>query len=108
MKVLSVNKYHRAKGGSETIFLGEMDLLRAQGHEVIPFSMKEENSLPSNYSKFFVDNVDYEKPGLKNKIIASSKILYSFDARNKMAMLLKQEPVDIAHLHLFQHQIFAY
>lgn len=105
MKVLSVNKYHRAKGGSETIFLGEMDLLRAQGHEVIPFSMKEENSLPSDYSKFFVDNVDYEKPGLKNKIIASSKILYSFDARNKMAMLLKQEPVDIAHLHLFQHQI---
>lgn len=105
MNILSVNKYHRSKGGSETIFLGEMALLREVGHGVVPFCMEEPESLPSEYQSFFVNNVDYEKPGLANKIIASSKVLYSFDARQKISALLEAKDVDVAHLHLFQHQI---
>ena len=105
LRILSINKYYRPKGGAETIYLGEMEQLREAGHHVVPFSMKDEQNLPSDYDHFFVDNVDYEKPGLGNKIIASSKILYSFEARSKISSLLDQESFDIAHLHNIYHQL---
>ena len=105
LRILSVNKYYRPKGGAETIYLGEMEQLREAGHHVVPFSMKDEQNLPSDYAHFFVDNVNYEKPGLSNKIIASSKILYSFEARSKISSLLDQESFDIAHLHNIYHQL---
>ena len=105
LRILSVNKYYRPKGGAETIYLGEMEQLREAGHHVVPFSMKDEQNLPSDYDHFFVDNVDYEKPGLGNKIIASSKILYSFEARSKISSLLDQESFDIAHLHNIYHHL---
>ena len=105
LKILSVNKYHKLKGGSETIFFGEMRALIKAGHSVIPFSMHDTNNLPSEYSEFFVNTVDYEKPGLTNKLSAAGKILYSFEAKRKISALLDKHPVDLAHLHIFQHQI---
>lgn len=105
LKVLSINKYYRPKGGAETIYLGEMEQLRKAGHQVVPFSMKDERNLPSDYDRYFVNNIDYEKPGLGNKIIASSKILYSFEARAKLSSLLDQHAFDIAHLHNIYHQL---
>lgn len=105
LKILSVNKYHKLKGGSETIFFGEMHALIQAGHSVIPFSMHDTNNLPSEYSEFFINTVDYEKPGLKNKLSAAGKVLYSFEAKRKISALLDKHPVDLAHLHIFQHQI---
>jgi hypothetical protein len=75
MKVVQVNKFHWRKGGSETAYFGMTDLLEAKGHEVIPFSMKDDKNLSTPWSRFFVENVDYGKGGLANKLLCALKII---------------------------------
>jgi glycosyltransferase involved in cell wall biosynthesis len=42
---------------------------------------------------------------LINRLSSASKIIYSFDAKNKMKRLLSDHSPDLAHFHIFQHQI---
>jgi len=105
MKVLQVNKFHFPKGGSETAYFGISSLLEAHGHTVIPFSMKDPRNVPTPYQKFFVEHVSYEGGGAGGKLSAAAKIVYSTDARKKMRALLREVQPDVAHFHIFQHQI---
>ena len=54
MKILSINKFFWRKGGSESVFFGEKEMLESKGHSVIPFTMKGQKNEPSKYSKYFV------------------------------------------------------
>lgn len=105
MNILFINKFYWDKGGSEAVYFGEIDLLQKHGHKVIPFSMQDERNHPSEYSKYFVSNINYETATKVEKAISASRIIYSFEAKNKMAELLKNEKIDVAHFHIFQHQI---
>ena len=105
MKILSVNKFYWKKGGSESVFFNEKAMLEKGGHKVIPFSMNSDRNEPSPYSNYFVDEVDYEKSDLRNRLLSASKIIYSFDAKSKMEKLLQDHSPNLAHFHIFQHQI---
>ncbi|MCP4991076.1 MAG: glycosyltransferase family 4 protein [Colwellia sp.] len=105
MEILSINKYYWKKGGSESVFFNEKEMLESVGHTVIPFSMQSPQNEESKYSKYFVSEVDYTKPGLKNRVTSASKIIYSFEAKRKMEQLLSNHQPDISHFHIFQHQI---
>lgn len=105
MIILSVNKYYWRKGGSEAVFFGEKDMLESEGHSVIPFSMACRENEDTTYSKYFVREVDYDKPALKDRLVAASKIIYSFNAARMMKKLLSNHSPDLAHFHIFQHQI---
>ena len=105
MNILSINKFYWKKGGSETVFFGEKELLEKVGHKVIPFSMCSDKNLPSEYSEFFVDEVNYNSSHLTDKISSAFKIIYSFDARKKINKLVSKHTPDLAHFHIFQHQI---
>ena len=105
MNLLFINKYFRRKGGSETVFFNEISMLESFGHVVIPFSMQSALNVESTYSKYFVSEVDYSNPGVLSRISSAAKIIYSFEARAKIKQLLDDYSVDIAHFHVFQHQI---
>ena len=60
MNVLCVNKFFWHKGGSESVFFAEMDLLEQNSHIVVPFSMQSKNNESSEYSKYFVREADYQ------------------------------------------------
>lgn len=106
MKILLVNKFHNVKGGSETYYFGLGDMLKKAGHEVIYFSMKDENNVPCEQEKYFVSNVDFNAPMGKWQLIkASFKMLYSFEAKKKFDKLLNDEKPDIIHLNIFQSQL---
>ncbi|OGS71111.1 MAG: group 1 glycosyl transferase [Flavobacteria bacterium RIFCSPLOWO2_12_FULL_35_11] len=105
MKILLANKYFYLKGGSEYVFFETAELLKKKGHEVVFISMQHPQNVPSEYEKYFVSNVDYEQSGLKNNIVASLKLLYSFEAKINIEELIKKEKPDIAHLHNIHHQI---
>jgi len=107
MNILSVNKFFWRKGGSETVFFGEKALLESKGHQVVPFSMKSSQNLDSEYDQYFVEEIDYDSSGAIPKIKAAATILFSFDARKKIKSLLNVFTPDIAHFHIFQHQITA-
>ena len=106
MKILMVNKFYYIKGGSETYYFSLKNLLEKNGHEVIDFSMEDEKNFESKYSKFFVEGIDYnKKQSIIAKIKAGLKIIYSFEAKRKLEKLIKETKPDIAHLHIFQHQL---
>lgn len=105
MTVLQVNKFGWPKGGSEMAYLGTARLLEGHGHSVIPFTMKDDRNPPSVYSRYFVENVDFDCAGVFEKLGAAAKVVYSFEARDKMAALLSDYRPDVAHFHNFHHQI---
>ncbi|WP_010237906.1 glycosyltransferase family 4 protein [Clostridium arbusti] len=106
MRILLVNKFHYIKGGSETYYFSLKELLEKHGHEVIEFSMKDNQNIPSKYSEYFVESIDYnKKQSLYNKIKLAGKLIFSFEAQNKLENLIKDYNPDIAHLNIFQHQL---
>ncbi len=105
MNLLLINKFFWRKGGSEAVYFGEIDLLKKHGHHIIPFSMQDKRNLPSEYAKYFTSNIDYENAGLRDKLTAVGRIIYSIEAKQKIEHLLQDHPVDLAHFHIFQHQI---
>lgn len=106
MKILMVNKFYYIKGGSETYYFALKQLLEANGHEVIDFSMQDDRNFESPYAEYFVDAVDYNgKMGLKQQIKAASNIIYSMEARKKLEALVQKTKPDLVHLHIFQHQL---
>lgn len=104
MKILLVNKYFYKRGGAETYFFETARLLRQNGHAVEIFSMKHPRNLESVFQQFFVSYIDYDDHSLSNIIKASSRLLYSVEAKRKIEKLLNRKP-DIVHLNNIYHQI---
>ena len=98
MKILSVNKFFWRKGGSESVFFNEKEMLEDHGHIVVPFSMQSAANEESEYARYFVNEVDYERGGLRNRLSTASKIIYSFDARAKISQLLEEFSPDLGCL----------
>lgn len=106
MKILMVNKFFYIKGGSETYYFALKRLLEAHGHTIIDFSMDDPKNLPSDFSKYFVRNIDYNRvTGLRNKLKAAINIIYNLEAKKKFEQVIVDSKPDIVHLHIFQHQL---
>jgi len=106
MKILFVNKYYHPSGGPETVILQSKEKLESLGNKVVLFSMQHPRNLETQYSRYFVCNVDYNSSNsFLNKAKMSLNIFYSFEAKKKMELLLNEEKPDLAHLHNIYHQI---
>ena len=107
MKILLINKFFYLKGGSETVFFEEADLLKRNRHQVAFFSMFDNRNLSCPQSRYFINHIDYETPvkNVKQKIRQSLKILYSLEAKEKIEKLVSDYQIDVAHLHNVYHQI---
>ena len=105
MKVLLVNKFHYRKGGSETYYLTLAEALRARGHEVVFFAMKdEEKNLPCDQEQYFVSNASVNG-GIKSKLNMVLHMNYSKEAYRNMKRLLEAEKPDLVMLNLVHKQI---
>lgn len=94
------------RGGAEISILRLQTLLREHGHEVNLWGMSHPDNQSSQWEKYYVSNVNYNnKLTFSGKIRAASKLLYSFEAKNKIDKLLEQIQPDLVHLNNFAHQI---
>ena len=111
MKVLMCNKFHWPRGGSETVYFDNIRSLEAHGHKVAHFAMQDERNAPSEWSRYFVRNADYTVnygAGIKAKlsrVVEAANVLYSFEAKRKMAALADDFQPDLAHVHNIYHQL---
>lgn len=105
MKILAVNKFYYMKGGSEAYYFSLNNLCIEKGYEIIPFSMKDEKNFKSKYEEYFINNISYANMNLKTKIMNSAKMIYSVEAYKKIKKIVKDTKPDLAHLHIFQHQL---
>jgi glycosyltransferase involved in cell wall biosynthesis len=104
MKVLLVNKFHYKKGGSETYYFALAEALKAKGHEVIFFAMKDEKNIPCEQEKYFVSNSSVQG-GLKSKLNMVLHIAHSKEAYKNMKKLMIDEKPDLVILNLVHKQI---
>jgi len=108
MKILVCNKFYRPVGGPETIVFDTVRELNALGHAAIPFAMAHPDNLESEYSQYFVSNVDYnvrQAKGVRRLIKEAADIVYSAEARRKIEKLIADTQPDIAHAHNIYHQL---
>ncbi len=84
------------------------DLLQQNGHEVVPFAMKNPENLPTPYDRFFISNLDLSgatRLSLGKKIQAAGRIFYSTEAKKNISALLDEWRPDVVHLHNIYHHI---
>ncbi len=110
MKILMCNSYYYLRGGSERCFFDLSVLLERNGHEVIPFSMRDERNLPSEYDRYFISHVDFPSQvgqggSLRGKLDTVERVLYSREARLSIEQLLADTKPDLAHIHGIAHEM---
>jgi glycosyltransferase involved in cell wall biosynthesis len=104
--LLSINNYYYRRGGAEVVFLEQNRLFEEIGWRVIPFAMKHAKNQPSEWTDYFVEEIEFgEKYSLWEKAQRAAKITYSLEARKKMASLLARTQPSVAHAHNVYHHI---
>ena len=116
MKILIANTFHYMRGGDSRHAFGLARLLRSEGHEVIPFAMHHPQNVKSEFSRYFVTEIDYQQMlnnlGLIAGIRVFGRSIYSREAKQKIEKLIEETKPDLAHLqniryHLTPSIIFA-
>lgn len=109
MKILQVDKFFWLFGGAERYMFEVSELLKHRGHDLCYFSMQHPRNFESEYSKYFVSNVEYRGSSVSYKLRTIPKTLgktiYSFESKRKLSRLLSKERVELSHLHLISHHI---
>jgi len=108
MNILVVNWAWYPTGGDWTYVENVVNIYRQKGHHVVPFSMKDDRNLASEYSEYFIENIDYKKVN-KRSITAGVKVvmksIYSFEAQANLEKLLDNVKIDFAHINVIHHYI---
>jgi len=106
MKILIVNKFFYSKGGAENSMFSIAKNLLLHKHDVRFFSMKSSRNVQSDDEKYFVSEIDFNS--LKSpfeKLKAFFRVLYSFEAKKKIEVLIKEFKPDVLQTHNIEHQI---
>jgi glycosyltransferase involved in cell wall biosynthesis len=104
--LLSINNYFYYRGGAETVFLEHNRIFEREGWQVVPFAMKHPKNLETPWSEYFVEELEFgEQYSLGGKLARIPKVLYSFEARRKLARLLDKAKPDVCHAHNIYHHI---
>ncbi len=116
MKIIIVNYRYFVSGGPERYLFNITDLLEKNGHEVIPFSIKNKLNKPSKYENYFLDPVakgdevyfsEYKKTNIKTIGRSFSRMFYSFEAKSKLGSLIKAVRPDLIYVLHYQNKISA-
>lgn len=109
LTILMIDKYYFIKGGAERYYFELKAVLEAEGHRVVPFSMQHPENETTRFEKYFVSQIEFHAQGRFQKLITGlrslGRILYSIEARVRLAKLISEVKPDIAHLHMIDHQI---
>jgi glycosyltransferase involved in cell wall biosynthesis len=104
--LLSINNYYYYRGGADAVFLEHNGMFEEHGWRVVPFSMQHPRNLPTAWSGHFVDEIEFgSNYSLREKLVRIPKVIYSFEARRKLAGLLDATQPDVAHGHNIYHHI---
>lgn len=112
MKILMVNKFLYPNGGSETYIFELGKQLQKMGHEVQYFGMEHPDRCVGNNAGAYTSNMDFHSSGKAGGLTAKLakltypfKIIYSFEARKKIRLVLEDMKPDVVHLNNINFQI---
>ena len=99
-----VNKFLYPRGGCETYMLSLGEQLEKLGHEVEYFGMFDEKNTVSNRANQYTQNMDFHSKGLA-RFLYPFKIIYSFEAKNKLIKVIDDFKPDIIHMNNINFQL---
>jgi glycosyltransferase involved in cell wall biosynthesis len=97
MRILNVSQNYFVVGGMDVAMFTLERVLRAHGHEVIPFTAADVQNAPTPYARYFPPAARTEGAGAKDAL----ETLYSRRAGHAIARLLDEQQVDLVHLHSY-------
>lgn len=98
-KIVLVNKFYYNRGGDCTAMLSTEQLLKTKGHEVAVFSMRYAKNIPSEWDRYFADEIKFSGGSLSDKKRAFERLFKSEEVAKKFNALLNDFKPDIVHLH---------
>ena len=105
-RLLAINNYFYRRGGAEAIFLDHMSLFEEIGWQAIPFAMQHPENLPSDWSRYFVSEIEYgRESSALTKVKQAAKVIYSREAQRNISALIEAAKPDIAHAHNVYHHL---
>lgn len=107
MRVLLINNCHYRRGGADVVYLNTGKLLMKKGHEVVFFSTNSKQNEPTEFSDYFIEDVNALELNFASQLINTPRKLYSLEARRNLTRLIKITEPDIAHIHLYKGGLTA-
>jgi len=105
-KLLSINAYHYRRGGAEAVYFDHDAMFAQSGWRTAFFAMKHPENKPDAFERFFTEEIELGHDySLLERISKAGKVIYSVEARRKLARLLDAFPADIAHAHQIYHHL---
>lgn len=105
-RLLAINNYFYRRGGAEAVFLDEMRLMADIGWDVVPFAMQHPQNLPSDWSEYFVSEIEYgHHYAPLTKLKQAASIIYSREAQQKLSALIATRRPTVAHAHNVYHHL---
>lgn len=104
MRILMVNKFLYPRGGAETYMLRLGEALTDCGYEVEYFGMYDEKNTVGNSLGLYTRNVDFHSNSVR-RLSYPFKIIFSFEAKRKIAKILDVFKPDIVHMNNINFQI---
>lgn len=104
MRILIVNKFLYANGGSETYIFQIGKELKELGNQVEYFGMEHEGRIVGNHAQSYTSDMDFHTKGLY-KLTYPFRIIYSTQARKKIRAVLDDFKPDAVHLNNFNYQL---
>ena len=101
-------------GGPERYLFNITDLLQKNGHTVIPFSVKHSKNEFTEYEEYFLDPIgtgnevyanEYNKTNFDTLKKTMGRILYSFEAKKKLEILIEHVEPDLIYVLHYQNKI---
>ncbi len=99
--VLNVSQNYFVRGGSDRYFFGLSDLLSRHGQSVIPFCSAQPRNEATPWSKYFPPGVQFDHPRARDL----ARFVYNRSAEKSLRRLLREQFVDVAHLHIYYGQL---
>jgi len=107
-KIVTASKFYYHRAGLESYLFKITNLLKANGHEVIPFSTTYRENYKTDYDEYFAEYIGIggeDKLSLIKKLKVFTRIFYNFEAQSKISKLFDDITPDIlwgfgVHRHL--------
>jgi len=107
MRIIEATKFHYFRRGTSRHYFDLIAALERHGHEVASFSMRSKEMLPSRWEKYFVSYVGYNEndSNFWQRVKGVGRLFWSFEARRKMAALIRDFRPEVVHVHGAYHQL---
>lgn len=116
MTILIINYRFFISGGPERYLFNIIESLQNNGHTVIPFSIEHAKNEPTPYAPYFLSPIgngtavyasEYNKKSWDTVRKSLGRMVYSFEAKNKLETLIKDTKPDLIYILQYQNKISA-